>query len=72
VSKGNLSSTLLIGIVGAVITGYVVQNSALLGSPVQVKTIVGVIYLIVKDVLASVGVENDAHVDSREEHRTTR
>jgi hypothetical protein len=49
----NLSLTLLMGLLGAICIGYVVQNTTLLGSPVQVLTLVGVIYLILKDLLVT-------------------
>jgi hypothetical protein len=55
VNEANLSLTLFIGIVVAVVANYVVQGSAGLGSPVQVLTLVGVIYLILKDLLTSIG-----------------
>jgi len=45
---------LFMGVVGALVAGYVVQSTSL-GSPIQVLTLAGVIYLIVKDILGSFG-----------------
>jgi hypothetical protein len=55
VNESTLTLALFIGIVGTLVIGYVLQSSASLGSPAQVVTSVGVVYLILKDLLASMG-----------------
>jgi hypothetical protein len=51
-NDSSLSLILLFGIVVSVAIGFVLQNPGL-GSPVQILTLAGVIYLIVRDVVAA-------------------